>query len=47
MSDREADNINKIYIAVRKYYGYNSLGDELIDFMYDLAEAYERVKKGA
>lgn len=41
------DKIEKIYQAVRKTYGYDNDGDELIDFIYDLMEDHERVAKGA
>lgn len=46
---READNhkIDKIYEAVRKVYGYDNEGDELVDFLFDLMEDHERVERGA
>lgn len=43
----ENDKIEKIYQAVRKQYGYDNEGDELVDFLYDLMDDHERVKKGA
>lgn len=39
--------IDKIYTAIRKTYGYDNEGDELVDFLLDLEEDHERVAKGA
>lgn len=39
--------IDKIYTAIRKTYGYNDEGDELVDFLLDLEEDHERVERGA
>lgn len=41
------DKIDKIYEAVRKVYGYDKRADDLVDFLSDLAEAYDRVKREA
>lgn len=41
------DKIDKIYEAVRKTYGYDKRADDLVDFLSDLAEAYDRVKREA
>ena len=35
------DNIDKIYNAIRKAYGYTDKADELIDFVIDMAGVAE------
>lgn len=41
------DKIDKIYNAIRKVYGYNNEGDDLVDLLYDMMESHERVERGA
>ena len=43
----KSDNFNKIYNAVRKTYGNSKEGDDLVDLLYDMAEAFNRVERGA
>ena len=44
MSDKEVNQVNKIYEAVRKVYGYDEQADKLIDMLDDMTYAYEQAK---
>ena len=44
MSNNEIANVNKIYEAIRKAYGYDEQAEKLIDMLDVMAYAYEHSK---
>ena len=46
-SIQELEMVDKIYQAIRKVYGYDKTGDNLVDFVYDLMDDHQRVERGA
>lgn len=43
----EEEKMEEIYQSIRKVYGYGDEGDDLVDFLCDLMDDHERIKKGA